>query len=296
MHHQKCREDENSPLKTERFQRDVLAVNLQRGRIIAILVIAFEVILCSADVIARQMQVDSRFYYKQYLLMYTLMILVNVLYLSLVPKSLEVSQLSASRLRWVQRGFLGYITFILCWGSVLTLMDQRLYGQVLAFLLNLAIGAVIFYLDYKSILIPGGAAMLILFIGLPFYQSSRDILLGHYVNLGIFLVVIGFASRVVYRNYCTSYESTILLQKSKGRLEEEIARNREINRQLEIANNQLRQLTLMDELTGIPNRRGFRNYIDRIITTCMGKNLLLSVMMIDVDHYKQYNDHYGHEE
>ena len=52
----------------------------------------------------------------------------------------------------------------------------------------------------------------------------------------------------------------------------------------------------MDELTGIPNRRSFREFIDRAFQNYVMEGSTLSIIMIDIDYFKQFNDSYGHEE
>jgi diguanylate cyclase (GGDEF)-like protein len=79
-------------------------------------------------------------------------------------------------------------------------------------------------------------------------------------------------------------------------LEDIIKENKEINQKLENDNNQLRNLALIDELTGIANRRSFRNFIDLAYEALDKENINFSVIMIDIDYFKEYNDHYGHIE
>ncbi|NLA87031.1 MAG: GGDEF domain-containing protein, partial [Clostridiales bacterium] len=85
------------------------------------------------------------------------------------------------------------------------------------------------------------------------------------------------------------------LRQSNQLLKNKIEENRQINFRLSIANNQLMDLALLDELTGIPNRRIFRRFIDRSFD-CVTQGVLFSVIMVDIDLFKQFNDHYGHEE
>ena len=49
-----------------------------------------------------------------------------------------------------------------------------------------------------------------------------------------------------------------------------------------------------DALTGIYNRRFFDENLDRIIKTLSRSGGILSLMMIDIDNFKDYNDTYGH--
>jgi diguanylate cyclase (GGDEF)-like protein len=57
---------------------------------------------------------------------------------------------------------------------------------------------------------------------------------------------------------------------------------------------ELEKLSQQDGLTGIANRRHFDEAFDRAYRSAVRKDEYLSLAMIDVDHFKQYNDHYGH--
>ncbi len=49
-----------------------------------------------------------------------------------------------------------------------------------------------------------------------------------------------------------------------------------------------------DPLTGLNNRRGFREIADKLWETLVRKQRHLSIVMMDIDHFKQVNDQYGH--
>ena len=59
---------------------------------------------------------------------------------------------------------------------------------------------------------------------------------------------------------------------------------------------ELRQLTLRDGLTGIANRRAFDERLALEVHRAQRQGLALSLLMIDIDHFKPFNDHYGHQE
>jgi len=52
----------------------------------------------------------------------------------------------------------------------------------------------------------------------------------------------------------------------------------------------------MDGLTSIPNRRGFDNRIDMEWLRAIRDNTFISILMMDVDKFKIYNDTYGHQQ
>lgn len=56
----------------------------------------------------------------------------------------------------------------------------------------------------------------------------------------------------------------------------------------------LRALSFIDGLTRIANRRRFDEALLREWRRCARSHLPLSLIMLDVDHFKAYNDHYGH--
>jgi diguanylate cyclase (GGDEF)-like protein/PAS domain S-box-containing protein len=68
----------------------------------------------------------------------------------------------------------------------------------------------------------------------------------------------------------------------------------ELYRRLEIANRQLEQMAFLDSLTQIANRRRFDEYLEREWRRLRREQAPLSLILCDVDHFKRYNDTYGH--
>lgn len=56
----------------------------------------------------------------------------------------------------------------------------------------------------------------------------------------------------------------------------------------------LENLSNLDGLTGIPNRRMFENHLDRSWRLGTREEVSVSVIMADIDHFKAYNDSQGH--
>ena len=68
----------------------------------------------------------------------------------------------------------------------------------------------------------------------------------------------------------------------------------ERTRQLEEANALLEQISNLDGLTAIPNRRYFEHFYDIEWRRARREKKEISMIMIDVDFFKDYNDRYGH--
>ncbi|BAO44394.1 diguanylate cyclase domain-containing protein [Thiolapillus brandeum] len=68
------------------------------------------------------------------------------------------------------------------------------------------------------------------------------------------------------------------------------------NRKLLAVNSQLQQLSVTDGLTGIANRRYFDAKLEHALNANKRQSDCLNLLLMDVDYFKQYNDHYGHQQ
>ncbi|UTV30212.1 GGDEF domain-containing response regulator [Photobacterium atrarenae] len=71
---------------------------------------------------------------------------------------------------------------------------------------------------------------------------------------------------------------------------------KETHQQLEVVNERLSQLVNEDGLTKVANRRFLDQKLAEMISWHGRNNLSMSIIMIDVDHFKAFNDYYGHLE
>jgi diguanylate cyclase (GGDEF)-like protein len=279
----------NEYLNRKEFQEELISQNIRRGKLLAIVVIAFEAIFILIDIVSCFLKASKTFSFYFYLVMYLIMIAISLTYLLFIncyQKKIQIKAMNAFTVI--------HLTLIMVWGSIISLMDQKLYGQLMVFMVNMIICSNIYYWDTKIMSIPYLISTGLLAIGLPFFQSSSNILIGHYVNLAVFVAISWTTSRIRYLNYCDNYVNKALMNQSNVLLEKEMKENAIINKKLELANEQLKNLALLDELTGLPNRRSFREFVEKMFQYNK-TDLTVSVIMIDVDNFKQYNDLYGHE-
>lgn len=104
--------------------------------------------------------------------------------------------------------------------------------------------------------------------------------------VGLLLLVLLIAAALSRRRHR-------ILASSNRELEARIA---ERTAALEEANRRLNQLATEDSLTGVANRRALDQGLSREWLRCADRRLPFSVLMMDVDHFKSYNDRYGHLE
>ncbi|WP_078428414.1 diguanylate cyclase [Alkalihalobacterium alkalinitrilicum] len=107
-------------------------------------------------------------------------------------------------------------------------------------------------------------------------------------------------------DYVTKPFNTVELHARIGsvlRLKDEMDKRKQRETELVVANEKLQelndvleQLSSLDGLTGIPNRRRFDNHIETEWKRALRNQTNLSLIMLDIDKFKPYNDTYGHLE
>lgn len=110
----------------------------------------------------------------------------------------------------------------------------------------------------------------------------------------IFNVLLLFVAAFVDQNHRKSGELKKALVKVQHLNQELEERVQQRTQELFDANQQLQTLALTDELTGIPNRRRMRVLGEEEARRSERSGRPFSVMLMDIDHFKQVNDRHGH--
>ncbi|MCW9047549.1 MAG: diguanylate cyclase [Gammaproteobacteria bacterium] len=69
----------------------------------------------------------------------------------------------------------------------------------------------------------------------------------------------------------------------------------QLKKQLEASNKQLHKLSMQDGLTGISNRRHFDEQLEVDILNAKNNQTPVTLILIDIDYFKLFNDNYGHQ-
>jgi len=226
------------------------------------------------------------FRYLDYGLMYLILIILSLIGLYLVAlakKRLEKEQMS---FRSIDVLMVSCISLVMVWAALISLMDQRVYGSVSAYMVALILGSVMFYQNNKVMSVPYILSLSIFIAGLPYFQPNPSIIIGHCVNVGIFTVLSWLMSRILYSNYvkyfiaqCETDEKNNLLKDVNRQLSDEVILRREVQGALEKANQELEKLSLTDELTGIPNRRNLGKFLNTEWNRAIREGNTISVLI-----------------
>jgi diguanylate cyclase (GGDEF)-like protein len=96
--------------------------------------------------------------------------------------------------------------------------------------------------------------------------------------------------RQIAAQFNVALEHSELLEQSRSQ-----ARQLErANHALELANSQLEKLSKLDALTKIANRRCFDEFLEQEWNRLVQTGNYLSLILFDIDYFKDYNDSYGH--
>ena len=75
---------------------------------------------------------------------------------------------------------------------------------------------------------------------------------------------------------------------------EALLRSSELVRRLEVQTELLSKLAAFDDLTGVYNRRSMFHHLEAELSRCRRYGRSITVLMVDIDHFKRVNDEHGH--
>lgn len=176
---------------------------------------------------------------------------------------------------------------ILAWCAGISLLDQQTNRQILVY--TVAVMAVAVTPFFKPLLLTGIYAVthIAFLLLMPHFQKSCEIVYGNYVSSTTFILISLAISYMRYKRLVEEFDNRKLLQEKSLELER-------MNRELAQANQKLELISRTDSLTGVCNRYMFDNTIKMEWNRCKRNFVPLSLIMIDIDFFKTYNDSHGH--
>lgn len=138
----------------------------------------------------------------------------------------------------------------------------------------------------------GGALLGMAIFGLPASAPDKPLVnLLCVVGLSVYLMSIG---HIAFRRTLSLRKLREKLKQSEGELQQanDVLRHRLV--EIQTLQAQLHEHANRDPLTGLYNRRYLQTTLERELARCERDGSPLSLMIIDIDHFKQINDKFGH--
>ena len=249
------------------------------------------------------------FYLKDLLFLYYSSYLVSYLLLQLMLNGFAFQYLWPNQIWMANRGLILLMALSLIFGMLfagrfLRVLehDNWLRNLFRVMLILIPLGLLLSMLvDYSlAIQFMAGTAMVVVLIGL---LASVFVFLKGYKPAGIFLIAYGLfllgvmISSLVYLGFIRYHFLTINAIQIGSMLEVIVLMLALVVRRtsaLEEANIKLRDQAVRDSLTGLLNHGEILDRLDEMLNTAKRYQEPLSIIMLDLDHFKQINDRYGH--
>lgn len=128
-------------------------------------------------------------------------------------------------------------------------------------------------------------------------RRPKSVLVLPVMNQGRMIAVIYVENSLLEGAFTERHVKTLELLGAQAAISLVNARHVEqLERKVTERTEELRRMSMKDGLTGIANRRSFDERLGGEWRRAQRSSKPLSLMMIDIDHFKPFNDHYGHVE
>ncbi len=179
--------------------------------------------------------------------------------------------------RWERRYWITLTLSAGIWGlgafAVMPTDDRLSQVLVMLFTVGMSVSAVSCYSAYRCMTLASIALVLLPCTLWLLFQPSP-------MQVGVAIAVLVFSTFVV---------------SATRKLSDALEKAFRLTRQMEHAHNISTHAAQTDELTGLMNRRAFFEHAQLLYAQCRHHQQPLCALMMDMDHFKQINDTYGHQ-
>ncbi len=268
----------------QEFYRELADSNIMRGKIISVLLILIELIVITASIIKdpADVLIAPKLYYHVMYIIFILSTTIVLIIINFISRNENYSVKKAMTVTYT------FLIFIIVWNMFITLMDQRSSGSLLSYFTTIIAASVIVYIKPKVLVIAFSSIQISFIILLPFFLPAGESPFAEYVNSTIAATVSIFLGYILYQNKANNFVQRKIIEQKNKQLNH-------LNKRLKETNKTLEYLSQTDGLTGIHNRRMFDKLSKNYWIKCKQNNVSLSVIMMDIDHFREYNDNFGHQ-
>lgn len=275
----------NVPIKFKKdFSIEISKINVLRAKTVSLAFCIIELLQILFISIARKtvlLDYPNIIYLRMYLFLLITMSVYFVVF-SKLAKNVKKN----SKKIW---GFgISFTYFILIWCGVISMLDQLSSGQAIVYTVAIISIAVTPFFEPWLLFIIYISVHIMFVIFLPYFQKSNTLLFGNYINTTTFIVISWTISRILYKSKSNDFINKLIIREQNKELID-------INQKLKKSNQRLKKLSVTDSLTGLYNRRKFNELLNREWDTCKRYSTPISLIMVDIDYFKNFNDIYGHQ-
>ncbi|MDD2954796.1 MAG: GGDEF domain-containing protein [Oscillospiraceae bacterium] len=168
------------------------------------------------------------------------------------------------------------------WACVITSLDQLGGNGIAVFSYVLLCVAALALLRPLMAMAFFGGSLVVLNLTLAFLPGGMENLFSNLINSVCIVLLALYISITTYRGKVLDCYSRIVIRRQ---YDEIIAMNA-----------QLSEIASTDQLTGLGNRRGMEEILRPAMESAISQGVPVTGMMLDIDHFKEFNDRYGHLE
>lgn len=266
------------------FKYEINRIGIYRVKIIAAILIMIELMMLILTFVIER---EKSFYTPRiyYVIMYAIMLLFGIGYLIIFIK---LGKHKKNKEKNIFFFFYLFTIFVLLWNAIISLLDQITYGQITAYFIAIIAVGLISIFEPMPLLLIYFFAQIIFIIFLPYFQKSNSILFGNSVNSSIMIIVSWIIQMLLYKRKVDDFINKKIIEEKNDEL-------KKLYDELMKANKELEFLAQKDGLTGLYNRLMFDRLLKIKWEQCLRNSRLLTLIMIDIDFFKAFNDCYGHQ-
>lgn len=179
------------------------------------------------------------------------------------------------------RYILLYISLNMVLLGVFTGFVQLIRDDISPYLMGMFLVASFLLVNQKQANLIYGISLMTMGICTWLAQVDKGIFIYNMANASIMTVLAWVASQFLYSNRVQDYLNRQIIEKQAF--------------QLTKSNQHLQRLSFLDPLTNLYNRRHFDQYIQQEWTKAKTTGKPISLILVDIDHFKELNDKYGHQ-